>query len=229
MSQSLFPIADAGIYVFIAFISFFMILVVWAIVEDRKRRRALIDLAERRGLNYIEKGADAMIDEVKMFRLFENKAVHSISHVIVGNVGDANLLFFDYTIHNPGGGKNNSYQQGSVILVSSDYLNLPTFYLRAETFLDRFNILPGSAADINIDSEPEFSGKYVLNSDDPEKTISALNRNVIKLLLEHWPLSIEASGDRFIVSGMMQVTRHKIERFFDDAIALHNHFLDAAH
>lgn len=229
MGLSLFPLADSGVYIFLSFIGFFVIIVVWAVIEERKRKKALMELAERRGLNFIEKGADSMLDEVSMFRQFEGKTVHAIRHVIIGRAGDANLLFFDYTIHNPNGGKNSSIQQGSVILVSSDYLNLPEFHLRPETFLDRFNILPDSAADINIDSEPEFSGKYVLNGKDPEKVISALNRKTIDLLVSHWPLTVEASGDRFIVSNLMRVSKGQIDRFFDDAIALYDHFVTAGH
>ena len=181
-----------GAYLFIAFIALFVGLVIWAIIEERKRRQALRQLADDRRFSYAPKAPDALFDEVKMFRLFDGKTAHSLSNVIVGEADGANLLFFDYTVHNPKGGKNNTYQSGSIILISSDYLDLPTMYMRPETFLDRFNILPASAVDITFDSEPAFSGKYVLNGDDPGRIHKILTRKALDLLVLRWPLTVEA-------------------------------------
>lgn len=159
----------------------------------RKRTRELREVAQRIGFQFVEKAwtGPSLSSQHKTSLL--QRARGLFSNVMTGSSSGLQISLFDYTYP---AGKTSITQ--TVSAFSQDQ-QLPPFALRPENFFDRI----GDAIvhnDIDFDSNPEFSKRYLLKSPD-EASIRRLFTPGLLTYLEQFQTSwcVEGSGPTLLV------------------------------
>ena len=92
-----------------------------------------------------------------------------------------------------GGGKSSHTWYQTVLVIESDKLQLPRFVLRPENIFDKIGSIFGKK-DINFETAPVFSKRYLLRGDNEEAIRSLFNARVLEYFKQH--LGVSAEGDR---------------------------------
>jgi hypothetical protein len=146
---------------FVMFGLFFVVMaavIVASVVYTKKRTRELIEVAQRIGFLFTGNGRGPSFPPVPKISMLQ-RTRGRFSNVMTGSSGGLQISLFDYSYS---AGKSSITQ--TVASFSQDK-QMPPFALRPENFLDRI----GDALvhnDIDFDSNPEFSKRYLLKSPD---------------------------------------------------------------
>jgi hypothetical protein len=159
----------------------------------RKRTRELTEVAQRIGFRFVGKiWAGPSLSSHPRISLLQRTS-GSFSNVMIGVSSGIQISLFDYTYRM---GKSTVSQ--TMATFSQDQ-QLPPFALRPENFLDRI----GDAIvhnDIDFDSNPEFSKRYLLKSPDEAGTRRIFTPSLLTQLEQfqtNW--CVEATGPTLIV------------------------------
>jgi hypothetical protein len=181
---------------FIMFGGFFALMAVIitaSVLYAKKRTRELTEVTQRIGLQFVGRNGSgpSFPSEPKVLLLQRTRG--RFSNVMTGSSGGLQIRLFDYSYP---AGKSSISQ--TVAAFSQDQ-QLPPFALRPENFLDRI----GDAIvhnDIDFDSNPEFSRRYLLKSPD-EAGVRRLFTPSLLTTLEQFQTSwcVEGCGPTLIV------------------------------
>lgn len=194
-SDNTFPVLFPVIVVagFIAFLVFLN-------VRAKKRTAALAGIAQTIGFNFEgEDWADPSREGWLTTALFQMGSNRRFMNIMTGSFAGLDTSLFDY-LFTTGAGKSAHTWNQTVVAFSQD-LWLPQFALRAENILDRI----GEAfthEDIDFDSHPKFSHRYLLRGADEAK-IRELFTPALLDFLENIPAKekwhIEGAGKNLIL------------------------------
>jgi len=181
---------------FLLFGAFFVLMAVIitaSVIYAKKRTRELTAVAQQIGFQFVGKywTGPALSSQFKTSLLQRTRG--RFLNVMTGASGALQISLFDY-----------SYQAGKssvtqTVAAFSQDLQLPPFALRPENFLDRI----GDAIvhnDIDFDSNPEFSKRYLLKSPDEAGTRRLFTPSLLTYLEQfqtNW--CIEGTGSTLIV------------------------------
>jgi hypothetical protein len=146
---------------FVMFGAFFVVMavvIVASVLYSKKRTRELTEVAQRIGFQFIGSGSGPSFPSQPKISMLQ-RTRGRFNNVMTGSSGGLQISLFDYSYP---AGKSSVTQ--TVVSFSQDK-QLPSFALRPENFLDRI----GDALvhnDIDFDSNPEFSKRYLLKSPD---------------------------------------------------------------
>ena len=163
---------------------------------DRQRTKGLAAVAAEMGLPFYESGQTNLIGTLDRFQLFSRGRNKQIRNMIYGDAQDVDVAIFDYRFRT-GSGKNSSTHSQTVAYVNSSQLDLPQFALRPEHFFDRIGAALGMQ-DINFESHPVFSGKYVLKGDSESRVREFFDSNVLEYFESRGDLCVEGGGPHLI-------------------------------
>ena len=159
----------------------------------RKRTRELTEVAQRIGFQFVGKAwtGPSLSSQHKTSLLQRTRG--RFSNVITGSSSGLQIGLFDYTYP---AGKTSITQ---TVATFSQAQQLPPFALRPENFFDRI----GDAIvhnDIDFDSNPEFSKRYLLKSPDEASTRRLFTPGLLTYL-EQFQTSwcVEGSGPTLLV------------------------------
>ncbi|MGA2345317.1 MAG: hypothetical protein ABSF93_04885 [Candidatus Sulfotelmatobacter sp.] len=180
---------------FIMFGVFFVVMaavIVASVLYAKKRTRELAEAAQRIGLQFIGTGSGPSFPPQPKVSMLQ-RTRGRFSNVMTGSSSGLQISLFDYSYP---AGKSSVSQ--TVAAFSQDQ-QLPPFALRPENFLDRI----GDAIvhnDIDFDSNPEFSRRYLLKSPD-EAGVRRLFTPSLLTSLEQFQASwcVEGTGPLLIV------------------------------
>jgi hypothetical protein len=182
-----------GVFLVIGVIIYFS----W--LYEKKRTEALQALADEMGFAF-SKGCDSTtIGGFGSFQLFDMGRGKTFANHLHGQSSDLDMHIFDYS-YTTGSGKNKTTTNQTVLCFTLPDQALPTFYLRPEHFFDSVSGWFGYH-DIDFDTHPLFSKKYMLKGQDEAAIRQIFDHEV----LEHFeaglkdPLSAEASGSRIMI------------------------------
>jgi hypothetical protein len=167
--------------------------IVASVVYTKKRTRELTEVAQRIGFQFIGTGGGPSFPSQPKISMLQ-RTRGRFSNVMTGSSGGGlQISLFDYSYP---AGKTSVTQ--TVASFSQDK-PLPSFALRPENFLDRI----GDAFvhnDIDFDSNPEFSKRYLLKSPDEAGTRTLFTPSVLTSL-EQFQVSwcVEGTGPLLIV------------------------------
>ena len=186
---------------FCLLISGFAVLIVVSVavgqLMDRQRTKALAAVAAEMGLPFYESGQANLIGTLNRLQLFSRGRNKKIHNMIYGDAQDVDVAIFDYR-YRTGSGKNSSTHSQTVAYVNSSQLDLPQFALRPERFFDRIGAALGMQ-DINFESHPVFSGKYVLKGDSESRVREFFDSGVLDYFESRGELCVEGGGPHLIV------------------------------
>jgi hypothetical protein len=177
----------------------------------KKRARELTEVAQRIGFQFVGKAwtGPSLSSQHKTSLLQRTRG--RFSNVMTGSSGGLQISLFDYTYPM---GKSSVTQ--TVAAFSQDQ-QLPPFALRPENFLDRI----GDAIvhnDIDFDSNPEFSKRYLLKSPDEAGTRRLFTPAFLAYLEQcqaNW--CVEGSGPTLLVfHGRGTVTPSDLPTFLEE-------------
>jgi len=212
-------------FVFFVFFGLIVAIILGAAWKKRKQRSAdLCSVADALGFNYA--GNDSSRAPHVNTALFRRGGSRRFRNVMNGTQGNYQVSIFDYS-YTVGAGESSSTYTQTVTAIVQDR-PLPRFELRPEGFLGRI-AEAFVRRDINFETHPEFSKRYVLRGED-ETAIRAMFTPALLSFFEMLPAEkkwhIEAS-DSTLLAYQVKVTvpPQEIRAFLDEACSLANSLL----
>ena len=186
-----------GILVFLAIALFIVGGIVFAIWQERKRRKELGEIAESLGLEYMPDGNNQLLSHISDFALFNSGRSRKNTKVISGETDEVRIAIFDYQ-YTTGSGKNSHTHHQSVVALQSSKLMMPRFRMRPEGMFDKLGSLVG-ANDIDFDSHPNFSRMFVLKGDDEEAIRKFFTNDLLNFFEDYTGYSVEGRDGALIL------------------------------
>ena len=171
-------------------------IVVVALKAEKKRSEALQAAAERMKFTFSRKGDPNLLDRLKNFHLFSQGHSKKIANVLMGKAGALDVAVFDYA-YTTGGGKHSQHWRQTVIFFERDDMSLPKFTLRPENIFHKIGQVFGYK-DIDFDSHPEFSKRYLLRGENEEAVRATFGEEARSFYESDLKLSTEAAGPQLI-------------------------------
>ncbi len=171
-------------------------IIVAAIKAEKKRSEALQAAAERMKFTFSRKGDPNLLDRLKNFHLFSQGHSKKIASVLMGKAGALDVAVFDYA-YTTGGGNHLQHWRQTVIFFERDDMSLPKFTLRPENIFHKIGQVFGYK-DIDFDSHPEFSKRYLLRGENEEAVRATFGDDACSFYESDLKLSTEAAGPQLI-------------------------------
>lgn len=199
--------------------------------KERERTEAFAAVANELSFEFLPTDQPTLTASLGHFHLFSQGHSKYLWNLLRGSAFGLELSIFDYR-YITGSGKHQSTWVQSVFCARKPGMNLPVFCLRPESIWHKIGAWLG-ASDINFDSHPEFSRKYLLKGPDEAAIRKSFTTSVLNALDPTAGLSIEANGDTMVfykyvrlepahVSAFMGEGLEMLKLFAPDAMAVEN-------
>ena len=207
----------AFIGMFVAFIALGIGFSVLASAQAKKRAQALQNFAQENGLEFSAGGLTPPIGA--QTALFSRGDSGKFLNIMTGKWGSLNITAFDYKYTISSGKNSSTFVQ--TVAAFTPQSPLPWFELRPEGFLDRVGEV-FVHRDINFDSNPQFSRRYMLRGKDKdEDAVRTLFAPALLSYLEMRPagdqIHIEGEGTTLLLyRANVKVAVEKLRSFLDE-------------
>lgn len=197
-----------------------VLLLVFAIVISRRRERerteALRRLAETAGLTFQPKAELDAVRSLGDVQLFTRGHSKRVTNLMTGRFGDQQVAVFDYR-YTTGSGKHQHTHTQTVVVLPSAKGSLPDLQMAPENPLYRIAEAFGYQ-DIDIDSSPEFSRRYIVRGADEAAIRSALYPGATSYFADHegWTVEVQ-SGNVAIYRADRRPKPEDVQAFIADA------------
>jgi hypothetical protein len=139
--------------------------IILAYLMEKKRTEAMGRAAEELDFEFLPQGDNHYtIGELQRFTLCAQGHSKRLYNLMRGVANDLEVALFDYD-YTIGAGKRQQTVSQTVVCFRLGRANLPAFSLKPQTFLHKAGQWFGYQ-DINFESHPKFSGKYLLRGAD---------------------------------------------------------------
>ncbi|MFS8902075.1 hypothetical protein NW845_12000 [Synechococcus sp. H60.2] len=187
--------------IFGLFLVFVIGLLALAAYLEEKRREALEQVARSLGMSFSAELPEGIRSRLLQagFELFERgydrRFYNSMSKRLIDGT---EIGAFDYK-YIRSSGKSSSTHRQSVFWAYCEDLRLPHFRLHPEVPLFHDIAKAFCMQDINFESHPQFSRKYLLRGEDEAKVRLRFDPSFLSFLEQHPPCCAEGSGPQLIV------------------------------
>ena len=164
---------------------------------QKKRAEALARVAGELKLVFTPEGDETVMSEHAALHLFLQGRSKKIRNLIRGTVRGLNVSIFDYQ-YTVGAGKHQHTWSQTVISLQPQGRNLPAFTMRPENVFHKLGSMMGYQ-DIDFESNPVFSKKYLLRGPDDAAIRSVFTSRVLMFFESEPGLCVEADGRKLIV------------------------------
>jgi hypothetical protein len=212
--------------VFFAIIAFSLIIFAVGAYFEKKRREALSAVAEELAFQFRPNGDAELNQLLSGFELFNLGHSRRMTNLLQGKTSDLELNLFDYQ-YTTGSGKNRTTRTYSIFVARRPGMKLPEFSLAPENFLHKIGSLFGFQ-DIDFDSHPRFSSRYLLRGSDEEAIRTLFKPKVLDWFEEHGGLTIEAKRDLVVFYKSPRISPTQIRNFMAEGFEVLKVFDDAA-
>jgi hypothetical protein len=203
---------------FVGLLVLMMVVIIVTSRKERERTEALRRVAETAGLAFQPKADVAAIRSLGDVQLFARGHSKRATNLMAGRLGDQPVAVFDYQ-YTVGSGKRQLTTMQTVVVLPSAKSSLPDLQMAPENPLNRIAEAFGYQ-DIDIESSPEFSRRYILRGADEAAIRAALYPRATSYFAGHEGWSIEAqSGTVGIYRGDSRPKPEDMRTFIDDACA----------
>jgi hypothetical protein len=179
----------------ILFLGLFVLIIIVVIVtwrKERDRTEALRSVAETAGLAFEPKAEVAAVRLLGDVQLFARGHAKRVTNLMTGRLGDQQAAVFDYW-YTVGSGKGQRTTAQTVVLLPSAKGTLPDLQMAPENPLIKIAEAFGYQ-DIDIESAPEFSRRYIVRGADEEAIRAALYPDATSYFAEHegWTVEVQS-------------------------------------
>jgi hypothetical protein len=192
----------------------------WMVSRYRRKKRAeaLVRVAEELGLDYTAQATEDIVAGFGPFQLFSRGRAKKVFNLMQGASGDRGLAIFDYQFVT-GSGKSTKTWRYTVLCIQFDGQAAPTFSLRPENFGDKI-ISWFRSSDIDFDTHPTFSKRYLLRGDDEAAVRALFTPPVLEYFEDRKALCAEAMGQTLLVYRLGRVPPQNIGTHLGDGLEL---------
>jgi hypothetical protein len=194
-------------FVVVAVLVVIVISTIYSIIQARKRREGLFELAQRLGLDFSVKKDYQMADRFGFLKQFDQGRDRYAANVISGIYQQNEILAFDYH-YTTGSGKNQQEHYFGFFILTVPKSQFAQLTIRPEGFFDRVAEAFGFQ-DIQFESA-EFSKAFCVRSLDKRFAYDVCNAKMMEYLLANRDLSIEIDND---VIALVFNRRIAVEQF----------------
>lgn len=163
---------------------------------EKKRTEALRAAAREMNLEFSRLPEPQLLPSLSAFPLFSHGHSKKALNVMQGAADEIEITLFDYR-YTTGGGKSQHTHNQTVVLLKSSLLDVPPFSLKPQNVFHKIGKAFGYQ-DIDFDSHPLFSEKYLLRSTDELVVRECFTDDILDYYEQRPGLSTEAGGDRLI-------------------------------
>ena len=160
----------------LVFFGLIVVVIVVAVVVtwrmERARTEALRRVAETAGLSFAPKADLDVVRSLGDVQLFGRGHSKRVTNLMTGRLGDQQVAVFDYG-YSTGSGKSRNNTSQTVVLLPSVKRSLPDLQMAPENPITRMAEVLGYQ-DIDIESSPEFSRRYIVRGPDEAAIRAAL-------------------------------------------------------
>lgn len=163
---------------------------------ERARTQRFEALAVEMSLEFHPKGdgrVTALMGELRLFNQGHRRRTHNM---LIGRTDDVDIAIFGYR-YTTGSGKHQHTHSQTVISFQSPHLSLPKFELRPEHMFHKLGQAFGYQ-DIDFESHPDFSKRYLLRGPDEQSIREAFTPDVLDFFESKKGISVEAANDRLV-------------------------------
>ncbi len=164
---------------------------------QRKRSEELARVAAELRLSFTPEGDETAMSEHAALHLFSQGRSKKIRNLMRGTVRDSNVAVFDYQ-YTVGAGKNQHTWTQTAISLHPPGRSLPAFSMRPEHVFHKLGSMMGYQ-DIDFESNPAFSAKYLLRGPDEAAVRNVFTGRVLMFFEAEEGLCVEADGRALIV------------------------------
>lgn len=188
-------------------------------IRRRQRTEAFQRIAAELGLDFTPEVGDRYAADLEHFELFNKGRSKNVSNLLQGTSDNRALAIFDYQ-YTTGSGKHRHTWHTTVLQIQFDGPELPQFSLRAESLWDKIASKFGSH-DIDFDTHPTFSKKYVLRGENEPNIRAVFTPPILDYFEAHPGLNIEAWGQTLLFYRLgKHVKPEEVNAFLADGLAL---------
>ena len=197
------------------------VLLAW--LHEKKRRALLKEIADSLSFSYAEKDNGFLLSSLDQFYLFSQGRSRRIYNVMKGTLIGTAITIMDYR-YTTGGGKNSTTFKQTVIIFDSEHLQLPSFSLRPENVFHKIGSAFGYR-DIDFDSHPGFSKKYLLRGMNEEAVRNTFDYDLLSYCEQQKNLYLEGEGNKLIYYKFgRRIKPDEIKLFLEQGMAVFNQF-----
>lgn len=196
-------------------------IIIWAAwFYEKKRSEALEYIATSMNFSFVRKGYHNGSIELDNFDLLSKGRSRKASNIMTGTTGDMEIIIMDYQ-YTVGNGKNSTTHSQTLIAIQSPLLHLPVFTLSPENIFHKIGSVFGYK-DIDFDSHPIFSKKYLLRGEDEESIRETFNDEVLQYYEKDKTLSTGGDHNKFIYyRSSKRIAPKEIQAFLQEGINLY--------
>ena len=168
-------------------------------IYGRRRSEGFHRFARRKGLSYAKKADAAVPALFDNLELIPDHTTKTVSNIIKGEVDGITVIICDYrTTEERDGSPARIHQTGQTIaILQGDQIDLPFFTMHPANFVSHMLPTFGKKS-IDFTIHPEFSGAYVLKSDDENGVRKTFHDRAVSYFINHKGMSIEGRGNRLL-------------------------------
>ena len=219
MSQQYLIVVLATCAVVFGFVLYFRL---W---YRKKRTEALGLVAQELRLSFMPEGDEVLMSALAGFHLFSRGHSKKIRNLLGGVIKDRKVQAFDYN-YTIGHGKEQHIHRQTVVCFEVPS-RLPSFSLQPERLWHKIGEWLGRK-DINFDSHPDFSKKYLLRGSDEIAIRRLFSARALEFFEGHPGVCVEGDANMLILyRGSTQVKPEAIQPFIDEGFAVLGAFRDA--
>lgn len=180
----------------------FLVITIISVIYNKKmrekRRKEMEELSGKIGFSFTDHPFEDFPSSFSNFNLFKIGYAKKTENVLEGTFDDIRLQIFDYQ-YTVSSGKSSHTHYHTVFCAYVDDFSLPGFELRREGFFDKMGDMLGFK-DIDFDSHPDFSNRYLLKGSDEEEIRRLFSPKVLEYFEKRSEdISVEADGNKIVV------------------------------
>lgn len=207
--------------VLVVWITIVVLLVAVVVISRRKERERTEVLrreAETAELVFETQADVAKVRSLGEVQLFARGHSKRVTNLMTGRLGDQQVAVFDYR-YTVGAGKSQHTSVQTVVLLPSAKPALPDLQMAPESPLYKIAEAMGYQ-DINIESSPEFSRRYIVKGKDEVAIRTALYPRATSFFAEHqgWTVEVQ-SGTVAIYRANNRPKAEDVRTFLEEARA----------
>lgn len=186
---------------------------------ERNRAEALQQASAAAGFSFEAEGDLDQLRALGDLPLYGHGHSKKITSMMVGRVDDEQVRVFDYR-YTTGGGKESHTWRQTVALYAGAAHGLPDFHLSPENILHKVGQVFGYQ-DIDFESSPVFSSRYLLRGPDEEAIRAAFPAETRALLEQQPGWTVEVGNGTIGIYRSQKRTRPEdVRSFVDETHAL---------
>lgn len=181
---------------------------------QKKRAEHLARVAGELRLSFAAEGDETAMSEHASLHLFSHGHSKKIRNLMRGTIRESSVAVFDYQ-YTIGAGKNRHTHTQTAVSLHPQGRNLPAFSMRPEHVFHKLGSMMGYQ-DIDFETNPAFSKRYLLRGPDDAAIRSAFTMRVLMFFEAEEGLCVESDGRTLIVYRHSKQVRPEALREFVD-------------